>query len=255
MIVSLALYHRPLLHVNEQNLVWRAVRRFDCSPERALVHRGPCTRILWTARHEEEGRMATVGHAPRSTCALIMTAALDLFSKVGYEATSMRQIATAVGIKPPSLYNHFSSKEEILCEIVHNALSEILKGQERAYADNPDTVSRFRSFVRMHATFHARESQAAKIVNHNLSSLSPRHYRRTVADRARYERRFRELLEAGVAERIFDVANTQLTSYAILEMGMGISLWYHRGGTISIDDIATYHEELALRMVGHREGR
>ena len=196
--------------------------------------------------------MATVGHAPRSTWALIRTAALDLFSKLGYEATSMRQIATAVGIKPPSLYNHYSSKEEILCEIVQNALSEILKGQERAYADNPDTVSRFRAFVRMHAAFHARESQAAKIVNHNLSSLSPRHYRRTVADRALYERRFRELLDTGVAEQVFDIPNTQLTSYAILEMGMGISLWYRRDGAISIDEIAGYHEHLALRMVGVR---
>lgn len=198
--------------------------------------------------------MAIARDATRPTSALIMTTALGLFSKMGYEATSMRQIAAAVGIKPPSLYNHYPSKEEILSEIVQNALSEILKGQDRAFSDNPDSVSRLRAFVRMHAGFHARESQAAKIVNHNLSSLSPRHYRRTISDRARYERRFRELLVTGMEEGVFDIADPRITSYAILEMGMGIAIWYRSDGPLSMDELADQHVELALRMVGYQRG-
>lgn len=43
----------------------------------------------------------------------ILEAALDLFSQQGYEATSVGQIADAVGIKKASLYSHFESKQEI----------------------------------------------------------------------------------------------------------------------------------------------
>lgn len=43
----------------------------------------------------------------------ILTQALKLFSKSGYEAVSVEQIATAVGIKAPSLYKHYKSKRDI----------------------------------------------------------------------------------------------------------------------------------------------
>jgi AcrR family transcriptional regulator len=47
----------------------------------------------------------------------IMYAAITLFSDLGYEAVSMRDIAAKVGIKAASIYNHYSSKEDILNSI------------------------------------------------------------------------------------------------------------------------------------------
>jgi len=55
-----------------------------------------------------------------STKERILAAALDLFSQRGYTAVSVRDLARAVGIKESSLYNHFSSKEEILTTIYAN---------------------------------------------------------------------------------------------------------------------------------------
>ena len=49
----------------------------------------------------------------------ILDAALDLFSVRGYEDTSVAEIAEAVGIKAPSLYNHYRSKQEIFTAILH----------------------------------------------------------------------------------------------------------------------------------------
>ena len=48
----------------------------------------------------------------------ILNVALDLFSVNGYEATSISQIADAVGIRKASLYSHFGSKQEILDNVV-----------------------------------------------------------------------------------------------------------------------------------------
>lgn len=44
---------------------------------------------------------------------LILSAALELFSAYGYDSVSVGQIAKAVGIKAPSLYNHYESKQAI----------------------------------------------------------------------------------------------------------------------------------------------
>ena len=57
----------------------------------------------------------------------ILEAALNLFSVQGYEATSISQIADAVGIKKASMYSHFSGKQEILDTMLQSGLEEYNK--------------------------------------------------------------------------------------------------------------------------------
>lgn len=59
----------------------------------------------------------------------ILDAALELFSVKGYEATSISQIADAVGIRKASLYSHFASKQDIL-----DTLIEVLEKQYEAHS-------------------------------------------------------------------------------------------------------------------------
>lgn len=54
----------------------------------------------------------------------ILEAALDLFSVQGFEATSISQIADAVGIRKASLYSHFKSKQAILDALVKDILQQ-----------------------------------------------------------------------------------------------------------------------------------
>ncbi|WP_299737526.1 TetR/AcrR family transcriptional regulator [uncultured Rossellomorea sp.] len=57
---------------------------------------------------------------------LIKDVALDLFGQKGYEDTSLTEIATAVGIKKPSIYNHFRSKEDLFMEVIEDlSVSEV----------------------------------------------------------------------------------------------------------------------------------
>lgn len=53
-----------------------------------------------------------------STKEKIVLAAFDLFAEKGYDGVGVDQIAEAVGIKGPSLYHHFKSKEEILNALI-----------------------------------------------------------------------------------------------------------------------------------------
>ena len=54
----------------------------------------------------------------------ILEASLDLFSVQGFEATSISQIAGAVGIRKASLYSHFESKQAILDALVKDVLDQ-----------------------------------------------------------------------------------------------------------------------------------
>ncbi len=57
----------------------------------------------------------------------ILEKSLELFASKGYDAVSVGEIAKAVGIKAPSLYNHFPSKQAIFDAIVENTAAHYEK--------------------------------------------------------------------------------------------------------------------------------
>ncbi|HLA99491.1 MAG TPA: TetR/AcrR family transcriptional regulator [Anaerolineales bacterium] len=67
----------------------------------------------------------------------IVQAAHKLFIGHGYHGTSMRQIAQTAGIALGSIYNHFSSKEDVFVAVLkaHHPYHEILSAAESAHGD------------------------------------------------------------------------------------------------------------------------
>lgn len=70
----------------------------------------------------------------------ILAAALDLFSTQGFEATSVSQIADAVGIRKASLYSHFASKQEILESLMTQVTEQYNKHSIFIHADWNDAA-------------------------------------------------------------------------------------------------------------------
>ena len=72
---------------------------------------------------------------------IILTKALELFSERGYDAVSVGEIAKAVGIKAPSLYNHFSSKQAIFDAIVDETATHYAQDTDKndIHVENADT--------------------------------------------------------------------------------------------------------------------
>lgn len=77
----------------------------------------------------------------------IVDEALKLFSRNGYEATSIEQITNAVGIKKASFYSHFKSKQEVLDTLVeeieerYEKYSEFLQREwEKAREGDKETI-------------------------------------------------------------------------------------------------------------------
>ncbi len=65
----------------------------------------------------------------------ILNTALELFSVQGYEATSISQIADAVGIRKASIYSHFASKQDILESLMTQVLEQYNKHSIFIHAD------------------------------------------------------------------------------------------------------------------------
>ena len=84
----------------------------------------------------------------------ILLAALDLFSYQGYEATSISQIASAVGIKKASLYSHYESKKAILDALVKEVLEQYEKHSMFSILDSfPSDIDGVIEMIKAQLTF------------------------------------------------------------------------------------------------------
>ena len=84
---------------------------------------------------EDEGRAA----ARRRQ---VLTVASELFAAKGFEATSIRDIATAAGMMSGSLYYHFASKEDLYIAVQDASISKIFNAVEQAIAGIADPWDR-----------------------------------------------------------------------------------------------------------------
>ena len=75
----------------------------------------------------------------------ILDETLTLFAENGYDGTSVEEIAEKVGIKAPSLYNHFKGKEDILNALIDmtEARYEEFFGSDRHIGKLPESKEEF----------------------------------------------------------------------------------------------------------------
>jgi AcrR family transcriptional regulator len=79
-----------------------------------------------------EASQTTLVHHEASVRGRLMTAAIGVFARKGYAATTVREIVEAAGVTKPALYYHFGSKEGIYQAMMREALSEFEATAARA---------------------------------------------------------------------------------------------------------------------------
>lgn len=77
----------------------------------------------------------------------ILDAAAELFTTVGYAATSTRRIAGAVGIRQASLYHHFATKDDILDALLAGTVDSSVKLAAELLADDAPSAPRLHTLV------------------------------------------------------------------------------------------------------------
>jgi AcrR family transcriptional regulator len=182
----------------------------------------------------------------------VRAAALELFAAQGYRATTVDEIGARVGIRGPSVYKHFRSKQELLVDLVVGTTDGLLAAQRAAVRPGGDVREQLRRAVEAHVRFHAEHPREAFVACREVGSLAEPHRSDVQHKRAEYERRLRRLVETGVRDGVFAVESPRLAAYAILDMGAAVAGWFRSGGPVSQDELATLYAELALRLVGAR---
>jgi AcrR family transcriptional regulator len=137
---------------------------------------------------------------------VILDAATALFSDTGYAGTTMRDIASVVGILPGSLYAHIASKEQLLLAIVEAGIDRFLGVVEPILLEDGATRDLLRRAVTRHIEVVAEDQQRTLVVFHQWRYLSPDNKGRIVAKRERYEQIFATLIGRGIADGTFDPA-------------------------------------------------
>jgi TetR/AcrR family transcriptional regulator, cholesterol catabolism regulator len=183
------------------------------------------------------------------TAEAMREAAADLFYTHGYEATSLREVASAVGIQVGSLYNHIAGKDQLLSSIMIEVMQDLLAAMEQATEGLEDPVLRLAAAIDCHIRFHAERRRDVFIGNSELRSLSPEDRKRVVSLRKKYEESLRELVSAATAEAHGDLIDPKLQVFAIVAIGTHVSSWYLPGRGYSLDVIVDTYTTMIFRQL------
>lgn len=180
----------------------------------------------------------------------VLEVACDLFADRGYRSTSMKDIAEALGVRAPSLYNHVSSKQEVLFAIMDTAMDRALSALDEALRDVDDATEALRLATESLVLDFLRFPAEVTICNTEVRSLDATNREAIVAKRDAYAARVREIIEHGCSIGAFRTQSPQLAAFAVLELGNGAKSWFRAGGGYSDDEVAREYGEFALRLVG-----
>jgi AcrR family transcriptional regulator len=163
-----------------------------------------------------------------------LDAAVGLFSRKGYAATSTREVAKLLGIQKATLYYHVESKEDLLFLICQSSLTQIRNDVETAIRDSRDPLDRVRTLICTHIESLLRDEAEHSTTFTEMHALSEERFRQIMKLRDDYEILVRSILreaqDAGVLRRDIEVKYLSLTLLGIMNRVM---IWYRRGGPLS----------------------
>jgi AcrR family transcriptional regulator len=190
--------------------------------------------------------------AAQTTRERLVSAAVSAFAAKGFHGTTTRDIANAAGLSPAGVYVHYASKEDLLFSISEEGHRGVLAAMRAATARAQAPAGRLASVVRAFALWHAERHTRARVVNYELSALTPEHYAVISEIRRQITREVEGVVEAGRLDGSFDVADARMTAGSLLSLGIDVARWYRDPGRLSPEQVADHHVDLALRIVGAR---
>jgi TetR/AcrR family transcriptional regulator, cholesterol catabolism regulator len=163
---------------------------------------------------------------------VITRKASELFRQKGFPATSMRDIAEAMGIEAPSLYNHIQSKNEILKDIcfrVARLFTDFLTEIELSGKSN---LSKIESIIRFHISMMIDEFESVYISEHEWRHLPEPFLGDFKMLRRNYRLRLTAILQKGIRAKEINPVDPGVAVLTILSSLSGIEGWQQSGKKI-----------------------
>jgi len=188
-----------------------------------------------TAHDKKPTRVRKTSITPDNPAlARALDAAVGLFSRKGYAATSTREVAKLLGIQKATLYYHVESKEDLLFLICESALTKIRTDVEAAIRDRQDPVDRVQTLISSHIESLLRDEAAHSTTFTEMHALSEKRFEQVMQLRDGYEHMVRaELQKAQESGVLRQDIEAKYLSLVLLGITNRVMVWYRRGGPLS----------------------
>jgi AcrR family transcriptional regulator len=195
-----------------------------------------------------------VGSDPRRTREKILDCAADLYSHHGYGEGSIRNIADRIGIRGPSLYHHFSSKEELTLDLVRIAAAEAYAALEPvsaiAFTTAPEALLDAAIEAHLRTLFHPKRYLAALL--RIYSEVPPELREATTAALAPYLGGWMGILRHVYGKAPVRPEISEVHVFFIFGAVNSIVEWHYgrRAELFSLDDLRVILRDMLLRGLG-----
>lgn len=176
----------------------------------------------------------------------IVQAAAQIFRRKGYHAASMQDIADAVGLQKASLYHHFTSKQDILLEILDQALDLLIHDMQAIVESDASPEIKLRQAMASYIDRVTHQADLAAVLQMEHRSLEPRKRARHIARRDRYDALWRSLIRQGVEAGVFRHLDQTIVTFALLGIQNWMITWYRPDGRLKPEQIADLFADLIL---------
>lgn len=186
----------------------------------------------------------------------IQAAAFALFARQGFPVTTVRDVMRACGLTQGALYNHFSSKDELLSTIIKVSQGELERQLHEAVAKaGDDPADQLVAFMRAFTLRHCRRRVEALVASREFGWLDAARQADIRASRRRIRDGLVAILKRGQKAGAFAIPEVEgrsdptMVAMAMVNMAVYVSQWFSPDGPVSEDQVADLHATLALRMV------
>jgi AcrR family transcriptional regulator len=191
-------------------------------------------------------KTATRRLATESPRGRLLHAATHLFLTRGYAQTTVRDIASEVGILSGSIFHHFDSKEEILEAVMTEVSEGNAARMQKAAALAKTPRRKVRALIRCELeSIHGETGEGMTLLVTEWRSLGVDARARVLVFRDRYEQVWLDALLAAKAELV------KIEPFILRRLIQGMTgatgHWYRPRGPISLDKLADQILLLALR--------
>ena len=178
----------------------------------------------------------------------IVATAARLFKEKGYRATTLEDIAAAVGMLKGSLYYYIRSKEELLYLVVRDPIRQVYSELEAiVVADLPFNEKIARAIANHMTVFHLHYPHIA-VYLHDYRHLMDKLEQNVIETPKQYQRLWDALLRQGIAAgEIRGDIDVTMAGYALLGMCNWAYRWYNPRGRLSPQEIAEVFTKIALQ--------
>ena len=178
----------------------------------------------------------------------LLSLAAVMFAERGLRATTVRDIADAAGILSGSLYHHFSSKEEMVDEVLRGFLDWLFARYQEIIDNEPNPLARLRGLFM--ASFDAIEHHHAEVVIYQdeAKRLSGQPRFGYVDELNRRQRKmWVDVLNDGIAAGYFRPGIDVDLVYRFIRDTTWVSVrWYQPGGALTAQQVGRQYLSIVL---------